>query len=571
MTGAATLAEALRRHRAGDLENADRLYRDILDVEPGNADALHLCGVVAHQRGRRREAIELIERAIALNPRVPDFHNALGEALRAGGQLDAAIRQYRQALDQDRGLQAARCNLALALIARGDLGEAEAVLAEVLATEPRHIKARNILGMVLKRQGRLEQALAQYRGALDADPHDAESHVNLGNLLSTIGRLDEAVVEYGRAIEVRPDLVEARDNLGVALKDLGRLDEAIARHRQAIALAPDYAEAHKNLGLALLLGGDFADGFDHYDWRWRIGDTKPRAFPQPRWTGAPLTGGPLLVWGEQGIGDEVMFASALNDAIAAAGRVIVECGSRLVPLLARSFAGAEIVARAASPDPRLLDSAIAAQCPAGDLCRWLRRDAADFARPAAYLKADPERRRAIRRRYDALSPGVKIGIAWRSLPGRRTLENARYSFAKSAPLSAWGPVLGQAKALFVNLQYGDCGDELAQAERDFGVRIHDDREINQLESLDDFAAQIAALDLVITTSNTAAHIAGALGQRVWTLLSHVPDWRWQLGREDTLWYPRMRLFRQPAAGDWRGVIARLGSEIERLAAAGQAG
>ena len=565
------LAVALRAHRAGDGDTAERLYREILEDNPKNADALHLRGVLAQQRGDSDRAAVLIGEAIAIDPKVPDYHNAMGETFRARGRFGDAIRQYRRALGLDADLAGVHNNLGLALEAEGILDEAEEAFRRALEIAPEHGRAHSNLGVLLKATGRLDQAVGHYAAALAIDPDDADARNNMGNILVTVGRLDEAVVEYRRAIARRPDFAQAFDNLGVALKDLGQLDEAIESHRRAIALRPDLAEAHKNLGLALLLGGDFENGFAEYDWRWRARDAWPRPFSHPRWTGEPLAGTTLLAWGEQGIGDEVMYASVLDDVIAAGARLVIECDERLASLFARSFPDAEVVARAAVPDSRLLEPMIDRHSATGSLCRWLRRSARSFAAPRAYLTADPEQAARIRARYDALGRGPKIGVAWRSKSGVATVDNIRFSIAKSSSLNQWYPVLMQADAVFVNLQYGDCAEELEAVEHRYGVRVHHDSAIDQMADLDGFAAQIAALDIVVATSNAAVHLAGALGKEVWTLIPKVPDWRWQLDRDDSLWYPRMRLFRQTEAGDWDRVLARVGAALAPAIEAGRLG
>jgi hypothetical protein len=238
---------------------------------------------------------------------------------------------------------------------------------------------------------------------------------------------------------------------------------------------------------------------------------------------------------------------------------VVEVDARLVPLFARSFARAEVVARRTPPEAHPAPGEVELQVALGSLCRWRRRKAASFASPRAYLAADAAKVAVIRARYrDVLGPGFKVGIAWRS-------KTPRWGTVKSAPLAAWAPLLREEQqgVRFVNLQYGEVAADLARIEREFGVRVFDDAEIDQMASLDDFAAQVAALDLVISISNTTVHMAGALGCEVWTMVPFVPDWRWQLGREDTLWYPRMRLFRQPAPGAWEPVLAAAAQALAR--------
>ena len=252
-----------------------------------------------------------------------------------------------------------------------------------------------------------------------------------------------------------------------------------------------------------------------------------------------------------------MLGTLLPEIIAAAGHCVFECEHRLVPLFARSLPGATVVPRATPAHGATLAPGIEMQSSLGGLCRYLRLDANKFAQPRGYIRADPDKVAAIRSRYAALGSGLKVGIAWRS-------KTPRWGVVKSAPLAAWRPLLGLSGAHFVNLQYGDVADELAALESETGVRVHQDGEIDQMASLDDFAAQIDALDLVISISNTTVHIAGALGKPVWTMLPHVPAWRWQLERQDTLWYPAMRLFRQPTHGAWAPLLGTVAKALAEL-------
>ena len=281
---------------------------------------------------------------------------------------------------------------------------------------------------------------------------------------------------------------------------------------------------------------------------------RPRPFEQPAWDGGPLDGKTLLVWSEQGVGDEIMFASLLPEIIAQAGQVLIECESRLVPLFARSFPTADVFARTDPPHRRLRDKTIDVQCAAGDACRWLRRDRDAFENPRAFLRAETALVRERRAAYQAHGGGAKIGIAWRS-------RTPLWGTIKSAPLECWAPILRTPGATWINLQYGDCEQEFAKIDKQLGVKIHQDSEVDQFADLDRFAAQVAALDLVVSTSNTAAHMAGALGVPTLLLLPSVPDWRWQVEGDAALWYPDMKIFRQKTRGDWSAPIAAAAAEI----------
>jgi len=244
-------ADALRHHQAGRLNEAERLYRQILQVDSRHAHALHLLGVLAHQVSRNDIAVDLIVKAIALNSQVPAFHGSLGLALQAQGKLEEAVASYRRALAHKPDDAHAHYNLGIALQDQGKLEEAVISYERTLAYKPDFAEGHNNLGNVLKDQGKLDEAVTSFGRALAHKPDFAEAHYNLGNALQDLGRLEEAVVSYQRALAYKPGIAEAHNNLGNALKLQGELEEAVASYRRALAHKPDHAEAHYNLGNTL--------------------------------------------------------------------------------------------------------------------------------------------------------------------------------------------------------------------------------------------------------------------------------------------------------------------------------
>jgi hypothetical protein len=278
------------------------------------------------------------------------------------------------------------------------------------------------------------------------------------------------------------------------------------------------------------------------------------------WDGGPLQGKTLLVHAEQGIGDEIMFASCFPDLLEQAGHLIIDCDARLAPLFSRSFPGASVHGGAQDEGPAWLDALPRAdvQIPAGSLPRYLRPTLEAFPAQAGYLQADPARRELWRQRLAALGPGLKVGISWRG--GRDAVQMAK----RSVPLTQWGPILHVPGVQFVSLQHGDYDAELGQAREQLGVPIQHWPEIDPLTDMDGFAALIAALDLVIAIDNSTVHLAGALNTPVWCLQPFAPDWRWLLDTEHCHWYPSLTHFRQPRPGQWQAVLDTAGA---RLAAA----
>jgi len=439
----------------------------------------------------------------------------------------------------------------------GGHSDGRAPLRRAVAADPGHAQAWNNLGAQEQAAGDAPAAAAAFARAARLRPGYTIALSNLGQVHLAAGALPRALAAAAAAVAGAPDDAVCLTNLGVVLERFGALDRAGALYRWALRAAPDHPEARWNRALLLLLAARYAEGWAEYGWRWRARgfDSPWRPFPRPVWDGRARPGR-LLVWGEQGVGDEILFASLLPDLTAAGFPCTVECDPRLVPLFARSFPQAEVVARRTPPDERLAHPAITHHIPAGSLGAVLRPDAAAFRRQRPFLHANPEAVRTLRARYEAAAQGRAIvGIAWRS--GNRRLGRHR-----SIPLAAWGPVLAVPGVLFVSLQAGDVARERAEAARRGGVEVAADAAVDPLADLDGFAAQVAACDLVLSVANTTIHMAGALGVPAWTLQPAPPDWRWGAAGEHGPWYPHVRVFRQTAPGDWRPVLGAVAAALD---------
>ena len=436
----------------------------------------------------------------------------------------------------------------------GELSEAEQIYLQALAIDPQHPDALHLLGMVAYQTGRDEAALDLIRKAIAIKGDAASYHSNLGNVLQSQGKLADAGVCYQRALVLKPDLAEAHLNLGNIFKSQGDVDSSLACYRRALALNPSSAEADVAESMALLLKGDFASGWKNFKRRWQTKeyDTQMRTNAQPLWKGEQLASRRLLIWGEQGIGDEIMFAGLLPDVIRAGNRCVLDCDARLQPLFARSFPSMEVVSGVTPKNHPDLD--IAAHLPSGSLPGLFRNSTAAFeATTSPYLVADPSAQSQFRARY---ADGRKlVGLAWHT-------KNKKTGRIRSIDLALLAPLFDQPGVRWISLQYGESGTLEEQA-RAAHAPVLVDPEVDQLSNIDDFAAQIAAIDLVITIDNSTAHLAGALGVPTWVLLPFAPDWRWQMNRADNPWYPTLRLFRQPKLGDWQSVVREVASALEQ--------
>jgi tetratricopeptide (TPR) repeat protein len=540
----------------GKLEDARAWIERALSLRPGNAETCSALGAVLRALGKPAEARIFLEQAIALNPNNAEAYNNLSSVLREQDDFAGAKACLVRAIELKPDYAVAHNNLGSVLREEGNLADARICLDKALALQPDYAEALCNLARILRDEGHLEESRSCLQRSIKLKPDNAEALCDLGVVLFELGDAEAAQIQLEQALALKPDLAEAHYNLGSVHKELGRFGTATALMEQALAIKPDYAKAKLGLSLVDLLRGDYAKGWRTYETRWQSEDhvTPWRAYPQPHWKGEKLASGRLLLWGEQGVGDEIQFAGLIPDAIRSGNSILLDCAERLKPLFARSFPEIEVIS--GHGPGHATGAGIAAHLPTGSLPLLYRTSEAAFASTTSpYLKADPVATERFRNAYGNAHP--LVGLAWRTM-------SPKFGRKRSIQLSALAPLFAIPDFRWISLQYGDFAalEEQAAAAQ-APVRI--DRTVDQLASIDLFAAQVAAMDLVVTIDNSTAHLAGALGVPVWLLLPTAPDWRWQLGREDSLWYPTMRLFRQAAPGDWQPVVARIADDLTRTA------
>ncbi len=552
------LSTAIDHHRAGRLAQAEELYRQILEVSPEHQDALHLLGRLALDRGDAQTAIELITRSIKGNPDPDCFFN-LARAHQALHNTDDAIACYQKALSIKPDFAEAHNNLGNEYKDQGKIEEAIACYQQALAIEPDFAEAHCNLGNALRARGDLDRAVSSYHQALSFNPDYPEAINGLGTVLDDRCDVDGAITCFLQALAIKDDNQATLANLGRAYRKLGDIVDSLSMLERAVNLRPDQAEAHWNLAQSLLMSGNLSRGWREYDWRWNqehVWQYPPpvkREFPQSWWQGDNLKGKTLLIWGEQGLGDEILFANVLPDVIASAGHCVVECEPRLVSLFARSFPSAEFVARRFPADPRTLASDIDLQIPIGSLPRWYRPSIESFPSSPGYLLPDPERVVHWKKRLAALNGQPKIGICWRSM-----FKNAERNLSYTE-LGQWGPIFSAPGVSFVNLQYDECRAELEEARKKFGVEIHGWDDIDLMNDLDEVAALTAVLDCVITPATSVAAMAGALGKPVLEFCTR-DNWP-ALGTGRMPWFPNTQLFMRDWGETWEVALTAIARKL----------
>ena len=386
------------------------------------------------------------------------------------------------------------------------------------------------------RAGRIDESVDIHQTAYTRKPQEPIILHNYASALHGAERYDEAADMFSKAVGINPHLVDAHIGLAKTFEQQGRIDRAVAALEQGLVHEPSSASLKYRLALRQLTLGNFKPGWENYEYRFLRPELviAKRPEPPPYWTGEDLTGKTIWIWGEQGVGDEILYSRMVDEISARAARCIFECAPRLAPIFARSFPATDVIAHA----PGLTMSADY-QIPLASLGRSLRPDLQSFGQRDAYLRADPTRTAVLRERYKSLKAGnLVVGILWRS-------RNAEIGVLKNTTLDSWAEILGVPGITFVNLQYGDCGEEIAAVRKLTGIDIFQDPEIDALQDMDGFFSQVMAMDLVIGTSNTAIHVAGSLGIPTWLLLSGRAGglWYWFQQGDMSPWYSSVRIIR----------------------------
>jgi tetratricopeptide (TPR) repeat protein len=620
-TRAAVFTALGRRQEA--LANAGQAVRQALQDPGAHADL----GVALEAVGREREALECFERALALDPNLAAAHHNRAMLLARLGRQEQALQSFDRALALQPHHAALNANRGNTLKELGRLAEAEQSYSIALGIEPHDLAAlhgRALVRYLLRRyvdalqdydalgaQGkenasaligrgatlvalrRYDQALAPLERAIQLLPAEADAHTQRGVALLNLDRNAEALESFNRALAIRPDTSEVLNNRGIALTATGRLSEALqsfiragvlsgitaenqtnigivlkilGRHREAaasfgraLAVEPDDPSAKFALAFLYLTLGEFALGWPLYEARFHVPalNNPVRHFSAPRWNGMePLAGKTLLIYAEQGLGDVLQFCRYLPLLAAQGVSVVFEVMSSLKALLRTLPAAIQLIGRGEPLPP--LDYC----CPLLSLPLAFKTRLDTIPAQVPYLTAEPQRAATWMQRLQAL-PGLRVGVAWQGNP---EVEKLIWARGRSVPLSALEPLAHLPHVRLVSLQKGPGLEQLRQVP--FAAQIVDlSADLDRgPDAFLDTAAVIASLDLVISSDTSVAHLAGALGRPVWTMLAASPEWRWGLERRDSPWYPTMRLFRQTTDGDWNAVVAAIAEALQNFSA-----
>lgn len=551
----ARLAQAAVYRKRGDLAEAMDAYRRALVLDPRRADAWLDLGVCHHRQGDTFWARVYFRYAARLEPDNADVLNESGLVEIELGNYEMAEESLENAVNRNPDHPEAWNNLGLVIARRGDVATARRHFLRATFLKPEFYMAQCNLGLACRDLEQLEDAEAALRRAVAIDPQPPTAWLNLGMLLQDLGRLDEALDALQRAGDraaEEPDLKAALSALWLRRGDARAAERAA---EEGLQRDSGHAELRLALAHAQLAQANFGDGWRNYEARLRSNASPRRRFAFHQWGGEDLAGKSVLVYREQGLGDEIMFASCLGDLVRSGARCLVDCDPRLRPLLRRSFPEIEVVEDidalelGHSTGSRTIDTCL----PIGSLPGVFRTSRAAFEPARAYLRADASKASRWRERLAALGPGTKIGIAWRG--GLYKTGRA----LRSLTLDQLLPLLRMQGVHWINLQHRDDGAERERMRREYGVELTTWPEA--LKELDETAALVSELDLVVAVCSSIVHLAGALGRPVWTLTPAAPAWRYFLAGDSLPWYPAVRLFRQRAAGDWSPVIEDIAAAL----------
>ena len=555
------LVRAVRAHQRKDFDESERVCREVLAADPSEPGASQILGAILSERDDADEAIACFERAAPrvgeLDARNVGFFNNYANALRRAKRHAEAEPLLREIVGIEPKSWHAWHNLGQVLKDSERYDEAVAPLRRATALAPEHGPNHAVLGEVLYHLGRLRSADAELRRCVELGWNDdVNLWTLLGNTERLLGNLPEAIRCLEHALSLSKGSAAARSNLAIAYGQVGRFDEAIELAHRSIALERETDIMHSNASYVLLTAGEIVEGWQEWEWGLLGPRGSERPTGKPRWTPERTTDR-VLCYREQGVGDEILFASCYPDLVAAAADVVIETDPRVAPLFARSFPGAEVRAQTFNlVDGETMhdyDSAI----PAGSLPQHYRYALEQFPDRPSFLTADPERVAVWRARLAETAPGPYVGMSWRS---RLKTAERRLEYTQ---LDQWDELFAIPNVTWVNLQYDDCERDLRAAERKLGVAIHRWDWLDLMNDFEEAAALMVCLDLVVSPRSAVSMLAGALGVPT-VMMGNRWDWS-DLGTDSSPWFPTIQLVYRHLGEEWEPVLATAAASVRAVA------
>ncbi len=547
---------ALSLYQQGNFVAAEPLFEKLLKRRPNNESLLYLSGTLKCQLEKYKAGCVFLQKVVDLNPRHVEALNNLGLALISLKQVEQAEKYYRQALALKPDYAQAWNNLGGVLDSKGELNESLQCYQKALANQPNYVEALFNIGRTLQFLERYSESEQQLLNLLNLKPNHYNALNSLGAICKLQHRPEEALVYLQKALSVKSDSYDIYNNLAAIYQQLNQFDQALVNYEQSVSLAPDNVQVKWNRATVLLTMGRLQEGWQEFEWRREA--THWQALPFPEWQGESLRDKTILVLAEQGLGDEVLFASCFPDLMMSARHCVIECDPRLGGLYQHSFPETTIKAVVRTQRQWLNDLTEVDLCiPAGSLPRFFRHQLIDFPMTPEYLVPIEEDVQHWKKQLQAFDGKLKVGICWRS---QLAHEGRHLNYSR---LDEWNAVFALDNIQFVNLQYDECQSELLAAQQKFNITIHQLADIDLKNDLAAVAAVCHELDLVISAGTALAEIAAAVGVPVWRLEPMETGWIF-LGTDYLPWHPQVTVFKQQQRGDWSQPLAKLAYKLEQF-------
>ena len=512
------IEKALQSISENQFNTASLYLTQASKIDPKHSEITRLVGVCCYFSNQHEAALEHFDRAILLDSRNASAYNNKATLLSENGLYDIAIQNFTKAIELDKN----------------------------------NYEVRNNLGNALQDLKRYDEAIACFEKAISLKPNFAEAYSNLGNALQDLKRYDEAIACFEKAISIKPNYAEAYSSLGKLQNEGGNHTLAKELFSLAINKNPNYSEGHLNLACSFLEEFDFKNGWNEYEWRIGIKENRRHFFrsTKPLWNGIDKVSR-LLIVGEQGIGDQILHGSILSEFKGFNHKIIVALDKKIISIFARAFPNFSFVDKNEAIPEDIYDEYIML----GSLGKYFRQDLNKFTSNKPFLAANEKIKEQIKNHSGQQSN--LIGLSWKSI-------NAKVGSNKSVDLEDLLPILQLKNISFINLQYGNTVSEIKSFKDSHGIQVHKFESINLYDDIESLAALIDSCSAIVTTSNTTAHLSGALGKSTLLLLPRAVGkfWYWHSQSNQSIWYPSVRIFQQKVDGDWTYPISELKNFLE---------
>jgi len=550
-------ADCLKLFNSGDIKNALIKGKNLIKKDPDNYELNKFLGLVLAHANNFDEALLFFEKCLKINKNLPDIYFNLGLIYKKKGLLDISVKNYKRAIELNPNFADAYINLGVVFEQLERNEDCLAILEELIKHDNNNYKAYYNLGNIFKKIDRLEDSIKAYQQAIKINDQQAEIFFNLAIALKKIGNYDEAILNYEKAIKLKPNYFKAYNNLGVIFNDQRKFSKAFNFFETALKINPNFLEAYYNESFIFLLQNQFVEGWKRYEFRWTSEDQiKPLYnLNNNLWDGNFLDG-TLLVWSEQGIGDHLFFGRMIQRIKDYAKNIIFSVDKRLLQLfkdflLSLNINNIEVIEH----NKNNLLSNFDKHIPAGSLGKFfansdeeiLKFSTKSFFINTQYKKIDD---------FLCKFRGPKIGLSWKSLN-----RNEKH---RNIPLEKFISIFINKNFNLINLQFGKTDEEIFKICQDFGVKINNFKDIDNLNNINELSYLINSLDLVITIQNTTAHLSLGFQKKTFVLLPTNSRWHWGVSGERTIWYPTAQIFRQSKYNHWEDVLNNVKISLDKL-------